>query len=63
MVTENVDAEKRAAEAPAEPAAAEERESSGLPGRPLALLIAIALALLSALFAWLVTGGFRALFG
>jgi hypothetical protein len=66
VVTENLDADKRAAAGQAEPPALpseDERGSNGLPGRPMALLIALGLAMLSALVAWLVTGGFRALFG
>jgi hypothetical protein len=65
MVTDNVDTEKPAVRAEAlDTAEVDARnESGGLPGRPMVLLIAIGLALMSALIAWLLTGGAAALFG
>jgi hypothetical protein len=65
VVSENLDAEQGAPVESAEPAAVDDRdlESSGLPGRPMALLIAIGLALCSAVVAWLIAGGYRSLLG
>ena len=66
MVTDNADVKKQSPSGRARGGvddADPEKTSGGLPGRPMALLIAIGLALLSALIVWLATGGAAALFG